>query len=394
MLGGAQWLLLRRAVCSAQLSRGFHVYSRIQDAARPSIQAIAELRRAMPGTSLIKAREALVASRSASQPDTDDVQAALAWLESNRKEEGAKREAKVASRTTSEGVIGLCTLSDGLQSPVPRASIVELNCETDFVARNEVFGALARDIAHTVAWYPVFAQDKSVDIVQDLALDTLLDFPLMAYDTASDSSGQVQTIRSAITEVVARLGEKIVLTRAACVNSEDQQPSSFVAGSFAHGAGTASLPATKSTQATFASGRVASLLLVQNAGRLTDLVRGKEPDDPLLKSLRALMRSLSRQAAGFPTTCIQQQEGEPTEGEPSTALLTQPFAMLLPSAGVQAPSADATVQDVLQIWSQTYAGENGRVQVAALRRWEVGESQLRTNGSISFADEVKKAAGL
>ena len=56
--------------------------------ARPSIQAIAELRRQVPGTSLIKAREALVASREASAPDTDSVPAAVAWLEENRKEEG------------------------------------------------------------------------------------------------------------------------------------------------------------------------------------------------------------------------------------------------------------------------------------------------------------------
>ena len=57
--------LPRRA--AAQL---VHTSARVAAApSRPSIQAIAEVRRAVPGTSLVKAREALAASR---QPDAPD----------------------------------------------------------------------------------------------------------------------------------------------------------------------------------------------------------------------------------------------------------------------------------------------------------------------------------
>ncbi|WFD46513.1 Elongation factor Ts, mitochondrial [Malassezia furfur] len=393
MLRGLRLPPVARTLARAHSPRFLTTSSRTCEPARPSIQAIAELRRAVPGTSLIKAREALVASRSPSAPDTDDVAAAIQWLEQNRKEEGAKRVAKVASRTTSEGIIGLCTLTDGLQASTARSGIVELNCETDFVARNELFGALARDIAHTVAWYPVFAQGTGQEVVQDIAPDTLLDCPLMPYDTATTASTDVRTVRSAITEVVARLGEKIALTRAACVLCENEPKSTLVTGSFAHGAGASVAAPSAPTQATFASGRVAALLLARFAGRVAEAAQRVDANDPAHATSRALLRSLARQAAGFPTTCIRAEEGT-ASNEPSTALLAQPFAMLLPSAGVEKPSEESTVQEVLQTWGQSFGDAPDSVQVVGLRRWEVGETNTPSDEGVSFADEVKKAAGI
>ena len=87
---------------------------------------------------MLKAREALAATRT---NDTDHVEAAIEWLEAPRAAEGAKREAKVASRITAEGTIGVCTLSDGLRGTGARASSIELHCETDFVSRNAMIRA-------------------------------------------------------------------------------------------------------------------------------------------------------------------------------------------------------------------------------------------------------------
>lgn len=366
----------------------------VLEPARPSIQAIAELRREVPGTSLVKAREALVASRSASAPDTDNVAAAIAWLDQNRKEEGLKRAAKVASRTTSEGMVGVCTLADGLHATTARTGIVELNCETDFVARNELFGALARDIAHTAAWYPVFAQNTQGEVVQDIPLDALLDCPVLPYDATATSASDVHTVRAAITEVVARIGEKIVLTRAATAFCENESKDTLATGSFAHGTGV-SVPAPSApTQATFASGRVASLLVVRFAERVAEAAQGTDTNDPLRNASRALLRSLARQAAGLPTTCIAATEAA-ADDQPSTALLDQPFAMLLPSAGLDESAAGSPVREVLQKWCESHASAPDSIQVVGLRRWEVGETQPPSeDASSSFADEVKKAAGL
>ena len=56
------------------------------------------------------------------------------------------KASKAATRVTAEGVIGIHLAADGR-----RAAIVELNCETDFVAKNDDFLALARDLAALVA---------------------------------------------------------------------------------------------------------------------------------------------------------------------------------------------------------------------------------------------------
>src|SRR6266403_4324277 len=67
---------------------------------------------------------------------------------------GAKKAAKVSHRTAGEGLVGASVLSRGTGSSPGgvRAALVELNCETDFVARNALFGRLVADVAHTAAF--------------------------------------------------------------------------------------------------------------------------------------------------------------------------------------------------------------------------------------------------
>ena len=62
-----------------------------------------------------------------------------------RVKSGAKAS-KAASRIAAEGVIGLSVAPDGKV-----AALVEVNCETDFVAKNEDFRAFATEIAQIVA---------------------------------------------------------------------------------------------------------------------------------------------------------------------------------------------------------------------------------------------------
>ncbi|WFD33809.1 Elongation factor Ts, mitochondrial [Malassezia cuniculi] len=362
-----------RAIAAAAV-RGLHssVYVR---AARPSITAIAEVRRVVPGTSLMKAREALAASRSPAAPDTDDVAAAVKWLEADRQKEGARRAAKVATRRTAEGVVGLCSLADGVAERA-RGAIIELNCETDFVARNELFAALARDIAHTAAVYPLITDSVDGGAVSDIDINTFLDCPIAPFGAPLETP---RTVRAAIVEAISRLGEKVELSRAAALFDT----AGIVTGMFAHG--TAAIPpADAATRATYAAGKVAALIAAS--------IPRVPKDEESQKRTRALARSLARQAAGFETRSID--GGEASTDGPSTALLEQPFAMLLPTA--QATSDGETpVRDVLAAWAQTHLGSADAVSVTALRRWEVGEQAAPVEDKAeSFADEVKRAAGI
>ena len=58
---------------------------------------------------------------------------------------GAKAS-KAASRVTAEGVVGAFISTDG-----KAGAVAEVNCETDFVAKNDDFVAFAKNVAEIVA---------------------------------------------------------------------------------------------------------------------------------------------------------------------------------------------------------------------------------------------------
>ncbi|KAB2022090.1 hypothetical protein ERO13_D07G169000v2 [Gossypium hirsutum] len=108
---------------------------------------------------------------------------------------------KKSSRTATEGLLALAQLEG-------KAAVIELNCETDFVARNEIFEYLALALAKKA----LFVQNSSQQIpgvfsfgpecLEDLKLN--LDHPKISGET---------TIQNAVTEVAAMMGENIKLRR-------------------------------------------------------------------------------------------------------------------------------------------------------------------------------------
>ncbi|MGA2244713.1 MAG: translation elongation factor Ts [Verrucomicrobiota bacterium] len=98
---------------------------------------VAKLRE-MTGVGMMECKKALVAAKG-------DLDAAVDLL----RKSGAASAAKKATREAREGVITQY-IAPGGQSGV----LVEINCETDFVARNEAFRAFADDIARKIAANP------------------------------------------------------------------------------------------------------------------------------------------------------------------------------------------------------------------------------------------------
>jgi elongation factor Ts len=99
---------------------------------------------------------------------------------------GAKAS-KAATRVTAEGVIGSYLAADG-----KTGAVAEVNCETDFVAKNDDFMAFARNVAQTVA------QKDPADI------EALLASPI------ANGSGSVEETRKAL---VMKLGENLTVRR-------------------------------------------------------------------------------------------------------------------------------------------------------------------------------------
>ena len=100
------------------------------------------------------------------------------------KEKGAITAAKKNERTVKEGSIGFCINDDKTQ-----VACIELQCETDFVAKNELFINLAKDIS------------KTAMNLNDISVDALL-----------NSKGENgETIQAMINEGIQKWGEKTVL---------------------------------------------------------------------------------------------------------------------------------------------------------------------------------------
>ena len=124
-----------------------------------------------------------------------DIEAAIDWL----RKKGLSKAAKKAGRTAAEGLIAV-------ESPGHSAAMVEVNSETDFVARNDAFQAFAREAAK-------------------MALTT--DGTLGALE-ATHLPGSSVTVKDALQELIATVGENMTLRRVAKLVVTDGYVASYV----------------------------------------------------------------------------------------------------------------------------------------------------------------------
>lgn len=174
------------------------------------------------GAGVLDAKKALVAANG-------DMEKAIAAL----REKGMAKVEKRAEREAKEGLIEI------YPHPGNRVGVMlELNCETDFVARNERFGALAHDLAlHIAAMSPKYvsresvpaeavtrmrsdfadearAQGKPDNIVEKIVDGRMNKFyeemVLLEQPFVKDEDVKVQTL---VANAVSALGENIVVRR-------------------------------------------------------------------------------------------------------------------------------------------------------------------------------------
>ncbi|MBW4516473.1 MAG: translation elongation factor Ts [Timaviella obliquedivisa GSE-PSE-MK23-08B] len=84
-----------------------------------------------------------------------DVEKAMEWL----RQKGITSAEKKAGKIASEGLVGSYIHTGGRVGV-----LVEINCQTDFVARNEAFQALVKDVAMQIAACPNVEYVKASDI--------------------------------------------------------------------------------------------------------------------------------------------------------------------------------------------------------------------------------------
>jgi elongation factor Ts len=81
-----------------------------------------------------------------------------------RERTGAKMEGRVGERTASEGLVHAYLHAPTPGLPPKVGVLLELNCETDFVAKGDGFRQLANDVAlHIAAMKPLVVSEQEVD---------------------------------------------------------------------------------------------------------------------------------------------------------------------------------------------------------------------------------------
>jgi elongation factor Ts len=181
--------------------------------------------RAETGAGVLDCRKALESTNG-------DYEKAVAML----REKGLAAAAKKADRVALMGIIG-----HYVHTGAQVASLVEVNCETDFVARTDQFQALARDMAmQVVAARPQYVsrEDVPADVIaqkketyraefQDTdkpenVIDRIVEGKLEKFfqETVLLEQPFIKddslTIRDLLTQAVARLGENIKVRRFMC----------------------------------------------------------------------------------------------------------------------------------------------------------------------------------
>ncbi len=119
------------------------------------------------------------------------------------REQGMASAAKRSDRETSEGVVESYIHGQGRIG-----ALVELQCETDFVARTDTFKQLARDVAMQVA--AMNALGLTLDDVPEDAPGKREDFALLDQPFIRDNS---QTIQDLVQAAIGQTGENIKIGR-------------------------------------------------------------------------------------------------------------------------------------------------------------------------------------
>jgi translation elongation factor Ts len=279
--------------------------------------------------------------------ETDgDMEAAIDWLRAK----GLSKAAKKAGRVAAEGLVGVAVSGTG-------AAVVEVNSETDFVARNVAFQTLVRDVAAV-----------AVSVGGDREAVAAAPYP-----------GKDHSVEAEIKELVATIGENMNLRRTAALTVANGVVAPYVHAAAADGLGKI--------------GVLVALESTGNADELTKLGRqiamhvaatsplGVTPDEigaDVVERERAIFMEQAKDS-GKPANIIEKMvEGRIRKFYEEVTLLKQPFVM----------DPDKTVEAAVKA---AEAAVGAPVTVKAFVRFTLGEGIEKEESD--FAAEVAAAAG-
>jgi len=274
-----------------------------------------------------------------------DIEAAIDWL----RKKGLSKAAKKAGRIAAEGLIGVSTSGN-------KGAVVEVNSETDFVARNEQFQEMVTNIAS-------LAGNVNGDVEKLLAAS----YP-----------GKAHTVEEQVKELIATIGENMSVRRTAVLKVPEG-----VVGSYVHG------------QVVPGLGKIGVLVALESSGKNAD-------------ELAALARQIAMHVAatnpvalsieGVPADVLEREKAilaDKNQGKPPQVIEKivasgmKSYAKdncLLDQAYIHDPS-----KSVSQAVKEAEGKAGGPVKLTAFVRYALGEGIEKKEDD--FAAEVAAAAG-
>jgi elongation factor Ts len=276
-----------------------------------------------------------------------DLEEATDWL----RKKGLAAAAKKAGRLTADGLIGL-------QVEARRGAMVEVNSETDFVARNETFQKLVGTIA-------ALALRAGGD------LETLLRLQV---------PGSGRSVADEITRAISVIGENINLRRTAAIAVEDGVVGSYVHGALAPGLGKigvlVGLHSAGDTEQLAALGKQ---LAMHIAAARPQAVSVDRLDPTLVERERAIYAEQAR-ASGKPDSIIDKMvEGRMRKYYEEVVLLEQVFVV----------DTSLKVKDAIDRLAEVLGSS---IAITGFVRFALGEGLA--SRPTNLADEVAQLAGV
>lgn len=278
--------------------------------------------------------------------ETDgDLEQAIDWLRTK----GLAAASKKASRVASEGLVSV--LVDG-----NRGALVEVNAETDFVARNESFQSFVKTMAQV-------AMDNGGDIEKM---------------KSASYPGEDRTVEEQLTHLIATIGENMHIRRAEVVTVDEGVMTSYVHNQLSPGLGRIGiLVALKSTGDKATLEGLGKQLAMHIAASSPASISSSDLDPEMVERERTVLTEQARES-GKPEEIIAKMiEGRIRKYYEEVCLLDQTFAI----------DGETKVSKVLENASKDLGSP---VSVSAFTAYKLGEGIEKKEDD--FAAEVAAAA--
>lgn len=284
--------------------------------------------------------------KTALKENDGDMEAAIDWLRTK----GLAKAAKKAGRVAADGLVGVA-------SQGTKGAVVEVNSETDFVARNEKFQEMVRDIASVA-----LGTDGNLEALKGAA------FP-----------GSDKNVDEYVTSMIATIGENMSVRRANVFSVSEGVVASYLHNAAGDGVGKigvlVALESAGDAEKLTALGRqVAMHVAATNPLAATT----EEVDAAVVEKERAVFAEQARES-GKPDNIIEKMvEGRIRKFLEEVVLLKQTFVI----------DGENTVEQALK---NAEGSVGAPIKLVAFARVELGEGIEKEEAD--FAAEVAAATG-